>query len=267
MYGTLTWNDLLYLRTHHANAGNLYHPDVQNTYLKPHGYYSGASNFFRHDLYHQDGVSTISHSEKTIYAFLHQQEELYVAKINTLYTGVNAAHPPYSMSFIAPLPMLKPNNLPLLDQLFNASTSFCQSIEQHYGPDHLDSCKKQAALPLSTILTTEKPTESLFLGHFADMDMPLYDTESMEQHVAQFIFAVINGLHINASWHFQNTLNAYTVRLFDAMAEHRTVLEKETGINLDEVKRQLALIGADDGLDTQLGTLLSELFSLSLSKP
>ena len=95
VHGQLSWNDLTYLRTRHANPGNLYHPNIENINLKPHGYYSGASNFFRHDLYHQSVVSSITHEEKLLYAFLHQTEDAFATRLKQAYSGINTQQQPF----------------------------------------------------------------------------------------------------------------------------------------------------------------------------
>ena len=98
------------------------------------------------------------------------------------------------------------------------------------------------------------------------MDWRSDSSESAEKHAAQFIFSNLNGLHINASWHFQPTLNAYIYWLFDALAENRKTLEKSTSIDLEKVRQELTLTGSEDGLDQEFGQLLGTLLEMAFAR-
>ncbi|MET4694073.1 hypothetical protein [Endozoicomonas lisbonensis] len=231
LYGQLDWNNLIEMRVAGANPGTIYHPNVTNNYFYPHHLYGGASAFVRHDLKHHLILGIFSESHRRFMAWMHQQEEVILKKMDSALVDFNKQgwhdkEVVYNETRVSGTGMLG---------------SLCHSEQRAHS--HL-----RTLLPLKHYWAKPGNHRTLFPGSFADSafsrSRPLYPQLSV-LGLEAWSPSVVNWRHIfldlltnqcaDAGYYFSASFDLYHALLEEVLTENRSYIWDTFGINVEEI--------------------------------
>ncbi len=225
LYGSLNWEHLNAMRAIRKNPGTLYHPDVANNFFEPHGLYSGASHFLRHDLFHQTVIAKIPFRYRQFLIWLHEQEQKILKKMDQALVSIEAESLDVTYS----------------GNLSHSGTSLpklCQTSFQRYRLDAINHRQ-----PVSFYWPDTETHQSLFKGYFADMDhvvlfsqnnlcSELHGDECEIHFSGKTLRGILKYQCEDAGFNFPSSFELYHGLLEDTLREHEVYIQESFGISV-----------------------------------
>lgn len=232
-YGQLDWNDLIEMRVAGVNPGTIYHPDVISNYFYPHHLYGGASVFARHDLIHHQILGMLSESHRRFMAWMHQQEEVILKKMDRAMVAFN--HEDWEAVY-------NETSIPETGVLVRLCCS------EQPAQSHLHG-EKHPILPATHYWANPGNHRTLFPGQFADsafltFTRPLYEklrVLGLEAWSPPFINwhstfqNLLEEQCENAGYYFSASFDLYHALLDKVLTENRAYIWQTFWIDVDEL--------------------------------